>query len=82
MPCTRVTLPDGTAAIVCGPRRRAKLCACGSGQRAELLCDWKVDAGTCDAQICAACSTSPAPEKDLCPRHAQAWVAWRTERGK
>ncbi len=81
MPCDRVTLPDGTGAIVCsrGPRRQR--CACG--KPATRLCDWKMKAtgsGTCDAPICAACTTSPAPEKDLCPTHAAAWRTWQTER--
>lgn len=76
MPCDHVTLPDGTHAIVCssGPRKR---CACG--QPATRLCDWKMPerrSGTCDAPICASCSTSPAPEKDLCPTHAAAFRKW------
>lgn len=77
MTCTRVTLPDGTAAIVCGPRVRKARCACGS--TADLLCDWKVPtrrSGTCDKPVCSRCSVSPAPGKDLCPAHAAAWRAW------
>lgn len=76
MPCTHVTLPGGQRAIVCGPRRRPKLCACG--QPATLLCDWKVPAkksGTCDRPICEACTHSPAPDKDLCTDHAAQWKA-------
>jgi predicted NAD/FAD-binding protein len=83
MSCQHVRLPDGTAAIVCGPSRRFKICACGSGKPAKLLCDWKSperESGACDAAICEACSTSPAPDKDLCPAHARAWVTWKTER--
>lgn len=88
MPCTSVTLPDGSAAIVCsrGPRRQR--CACG--KPATRLCDWKVPAtasegghatrATCDAPICASCSTSPAPEKDLCPTHAAAFAQWQARR--
>jgi hypothetical protein len=48
-----------------------------------VLCDWKMKAtgsGTCDAPICASCTTSPAPEKDLCPTHAAAFARWRNER--
>jgi hypothetical protein len=33
--------------------------------------------GTCDRPICEICTTSPAPEKDLCPEHARAWEAWK-----
>jgi hypothetical protein len=76
MACEHVTLPDGTAAIVCGSHRR-KRCACG--RPATLACDWKVPArrsGTCDAPICAGCTTSPAPGKDLCSEHARSYAAW------
>jgi hypothetical protein len=81
MPCDRVSLPDGTAVILCsrGPRRQR--CACG--KPATLLCDWKLRGArtlTCDAPICAACATSPAPEKDLCPTHAAAFREWSARR--
>lgn len=77
MPCETVALPGGGHAIVCssGSRRR---CACGSGRRPLLLCDWKDPtrkSGTCDAAICSSCATSPAAGKDLCPDHAAAWAA-------
>lgn len=75
MPCTFVPLPGGGTAIVCGPRARPKRCSCGSGRPATLLCDWKVEGGTCDAPLCEACSHVPAPEKDLCPKHAAEWKA-------
>lgn len=75
MPCEVVTLPDGVRAIVCGPRRRAKKCACGSGLPADLLCDWKIPGGTCDAALCRRCTHVPAPDKDLCPTHAAEWKA-------
>lgn len=80
MVCTRVTLPGGQAAIVCGPRPKAKKCGCGSGRRATLLCDWKTPDGpaeTCDAPICGDCTHVPAPDKDLCPKHAAEWKARR-----
>lgn len=80
MICDRVTLPDGTAAIVCSAGRR-KRCACG--RVATLACDWKVPtrrSGTCDVPICARCTTSPAPDKDLCPEHAQAFEEWKAAR--
>ena len=80
MMCERVQLPDGTAAIVCGGHARRR-CACG--RRAPLLCDWKVPArksGTCDKPICAACALEPAPDKHLCPAHAEAYRQWQGRR--
>lgn len=72
MTCERI--PGG---FICGRGVRRQRCACG--QIATLACDWKVKArrsGTCDAPICADCTTSPAPEKDLCPTHAAAYQRW------
>lgn len=80
MVCERVNV-GGTSAIVCGPRRRRPRCACG--RPATLECDWKVPSrksGTCDAPICDRCTTSPAPDKDICPAHRPAFEAWKTER--
>jgi hypothetical protein len=82
MTCTPVQLPDGTRAIVCGPRQRRRKCS-GCGRPADLLCDWKVPArksGTCDKPICPRCSFSPAPDKDLCLTHRPAFEAWRANR--
>jgi hypothetical protein len=65
-------------AIVCSPRRR-----CKCGRRATLLCDWKQPkkkSGTCDAPICARCTTSPAADKDLCAKHAAEFQAWKEGR--
>lgn len=79
MICDTLTLPDGTRAIVCSSGNR-KGCACG--RRADLLCDWKVPtrkSGTCDAPICSSCTTSPAPDKDLCPTHAAAFADWQAQ---
>lgn len=82
MTCHGVSLPGGGSAIICTPRQRARKCkACG--RKADLLCDWKVPAkrsGTCDAPICSACTFSPAPDKDLCPKHAEAFDRWRASR--
>lgn len=78
--CQRVQMPDGGWAIVCGGHSR-KRCACG--RRATLECDWKVPerkSGTCDAGICAGCTTSPAEGKDLCRKHAEAFKAWQAAR--
>jgi len=76
MACEFVQLENGARAIVCGSRssRRDRCVACG--RRATLECDWKVPSrrsGTCDAPLCASCTTSPAPGKDLCPDHAAEW---------
>lgn len=76
MTCETVSLPGGGRAIVCGPRRRRRKCACG--KPAGKLCDWKVKSrrsGTCDTPICSSCSHVPAPGKDLCPQHAAQWLA-------
>lgn len=79
MPCTPFSR-DGMTGFICGPGSRRKKCACGSGRDAIFLCDWKTPGetktGTCDAEICSACSTSPEKGKDLCKRHAHAWVEW------
>ncbi len=80
MNCQRVILPDGGAAIVCGTRRRQR---CKCGRPGTLLCDWKVptkQSGTCDAPICDRCATSPAPDKDLCPKHAAEFETWKAGR--
>lgn len=77
MPC-RPFSRDGMTGFVCGPRAKAKRCACGSGKPADLLCDWKTPGGpkpTCDAPICRVCTSVPAPDKDLCKTHAAEWAA-------
>ena len=75
MACEHVPLPGGGFAIVCGPTKR-----CKCGRKATLLCDWKVPtkkSGTCDAGICDRCTTSSAPDKDLCPKHAREFEEWK-----
>jgi hypothetical protein len=77
MTCEHVTLPGGARAIVCSSRRRPR---CKCGRPAPLLCDWKVagkKSGTCDANLCGKCTTSPKPDKDLCPDHAKAFELWK-----
>ena len=77
MGCETVQLANGARAIVCSSGR-AKRCACG--KRAGLLCDWKVKtrrSGTCDTPVCSSCSHKPAPGKDLCPAHREAWLSRR-----
>jgi hypothetical protein len=71
--CHHIPLPGGGYAIACGPTQR-----CKCGRRATLLCDWKMPnkkSGTCDAPLCAKCTHVPAPDKDLCPKHATEWKA-------
>lgn len=70
MACSVVKLPGGQTAFVCGTKRKAPRCACGSGKPADLLCDGVVEGGTCDARLCADCADSPEPGKDFCPDHA------------
>ena len=78
MPCYSVSTPGG-GAIVCTGRVALPRCSCR--RRAERLCDWKLGGGkTCDEPVCLRCTVSPAPEKDLCPTHAQAWTAWKASR--
>ena len=79
MACEHVSLPDGSRAIICGTQRRQR---CGCGHRATLLCDWKTPTkrGTCSAPLCARCTTSPAPDKDLCREHAAAYSTWKAGR--
>lgn len=74
-----ITTPDGIRMFVTFSGQRPR-CACGA--KGTLQCDWKVATrrltGTCDRYICATCTTSPAPDKDLCPEHAAAWKAHPT----
>lgn len=82
MTCHPIKNESGrTIGFCCTTRGPRKRCACG--KVATLQCDWKVKerkSGTCDAYICAACTTSPAPDKDLCPTHAEAWRSWTGSR--
>lgn len=76
MTCHGVDIPGGGRAIVCTQTRR-----CKCGRRATLACDWKVPtrkSGTCDKPLCDRCTTSPAPGKDLCAAHAEAFQEWKT----
>lgn len=82
MTCHHVQMPGGGTAIVCTGRERPRKC-CKCGGKATLLCDWKMPrrkSGTCDKPICDRCSTSPAPDKDLCPDHARAFEEWKRQR--
>lgn len=78
MPCERVPIPGGGAAIVCSSGRRRRCTCCGKS--APFLCDWKVPSrrsGTCDAPICADHAAVPAAGKHLCPTHTEAYAAWQ-----
>ncbi len=83
MPCVPFKTGSGWG-IACMGRSALPRCACGG--RTDRLCDWKVgterdgSALTCDAPVCSSCSVKPAPEKDLCPTHAEAWERWKSER--
>lgn len=76
MACTVLDLGGGARAIVCGPRRRSKPCV-ECGRPSSRLCDWKLQGAkagqTCSRALCERCTTSPAPDKDLCRAHARAW---------
>lgn len=83
-------LADGLVCLNFGRARNKKApppCVC-CGWISERECDWVVNPSivthgkrTCDAPLCDHCTTSPAPEKDICPKHVgllKAWLAGRT----
>jgi hypothetical protein len=55
---------------------------CCCGWISERECDWIIAPDqTCDLPLCSNCTFSPAPEKDICPKHVgplKAWLAGRT----
>ena len=80
MICSRMTLPDGTVAIICGSAKRAPRCRFCNLRPATQLCDFVIGwtlggaAITCDEKVCETCathaSTNPdADDLDICPRH-------------
>lgn len=71
MPCTPTPTPYGVAIVCTRGRRKVQRCECG--RHATKLCDWKIPGGTCDIPLCERCTTVPAPDKDLCPGHAEEW---------
>lgn len=78
MTCHPVDFGNGARGFVCTGRRSHKRCV-QCGQPADRLCDWKVEdrrSGTCDAPICANCTSKPAEGKDLCPQHATEWASY------
>lgn len=76
--CLHMKFADGSTAIICGTRQRQQYCACG--RVSAFLCDWKVPgkkSGTCDRPMCKSHAANVAPDRDLCPEHAQAFEAWK-----
>jgi len=70
--------PEGGTVIVCVRGKQPARCSIpGCPNRAPFLCDWKlrgVKAGkTCDKALCASHTKKVAPDKDLCPAHAEEW---------
>lgn len=67
--CEHVRLPNGTVAIVCGVRRRRRLCThCRAW--AEYECD------VCDRPLCRRCRIHVPANQDFCKDHrAQAKAA-------
>jgi hypothetical protein len=82
--CSQVKLPDGSVAFVRHAQRRFPVCKfcpkrqnwSGHSRPATLLCDFIVGKTlggadiTCDAPVCAICSTRVGPDKDFCPKHS------------
>lgn len=66
-----VDLGNGGTAHICIRGGRSPRCEfCNTGY-SEKLCDFPINARgkTCDAKMCARCSSSISPEADFCPRH-------------
>jgi hypothetical protein len=64
--CERLTLPDGTVAVICGVRRpRRKRCT-HCREWAEFECD------ACDVPLCRRCRIHVPPDKDFCRGHRDA----------
>lgn len=76
MPCRRLVVEGQVVGFVCGPAPKPKPCAY-CGKLSGRLCDWpgvrRGRKATCDLPMCADCTFSPAPEKDLCRPHRKLW---------
>jgi hypothetical protein len=89
----RVRMPNGNVGWLRMSGKRPGPCVkCGAAS--TRLCDWILKSSdtpppiigraksrrvrTCSTPICDACTSSPAPNKDLCPTHDAEWKA-RTE---
>jgi hypothetical protein len=71
MPCKLMQLPDGTTAIVCGPRRKQTKCAyCNAPS--TILCDFPIGKGkTCDRPTCREHAKTIGDDRDYCKDHAR-----------
>ena len=68
--CVPVAFADGSTMIVCGSRRKIKLCSYCAHER-EFVCDFPIRNGrTCDKPLCSAHSYHQGPNQDYCPDHA------------
>ena len=84
MNCSRIPMPGGGFAIVCGTRgRRAQPCGHCAKAPGAFQCDWKVGyRTTCDRYVCAEHAFQAGPDKHLCPIHVEAYRLWlRDEMG-
>jgi hypothetical protein len=71
MTCERITLPDGTTAIVCSRGKRRARCGWCTEEH-TLLCDHPTKPGkTCSKRLCAT-HARQVGSLDLCPAHAPA----------
>ena len=69
MVCERVRIGE-IEAIVCGPRRPRRRCACGRWATRE--CDYPAPhrkSKTCDKPLCDVCAVRVGPNRDYCPGH-------------
>jgi hypothetical protein len=74
MPCHVVSLPGGGHAIVrtSGQFRRRKCSVCERMTERGWLCDGSIGQGkTCDAFLCADCTTRGPNDTDYCPLHVR-----------
>jgi hypothetical protein len=61
--CERVTLPDGTVAILCGGHR-------GRRKRCTHCREWAAyECDACDVPLCRRCRIHVPPDQDYCRTH-------------
>lgn len=70
----------GKNVIICTRHARAKKCFY-CNKRSTILCDYKIDAGTCDRPCCREHSKQIGPDEDYCLTHCGDTDANR-DRGK
>lgn len=61
--CERLTMPDGSVAIVCGVRHRRPRPCVQCGDPAGFECD------VCDRPLCRRCRIHVPPNQDFCKDH-------------